>query len=180
MSGREAQGSTGRFWRISSTDRRNRLDEPTGYVLLPQDAPTLLAQPDSSVARRAGFATKHLWVTRYDPRELYAAGDFVHQNPGGAGIPRFIEDDASVDGEDIVIWHTFGPTHFPRIEDWPVMPVDYAKFTLKPSGFFDRNPTLNVPASVGEHCEPGHVHGGHGHAGHDHGGHDHGGHEIPS
>jgi primary-amine oxidase len=27
------------------------------------------------------------------------------------------------------------------------MPVDYAKFTLKPYGFFGRNPTLNVPSS---------------------------------
>jgi primary-amine oxidase len=152
--GREAQGSTGRFWRISSGERMNRLGEPTGYVLLPQEAPTLLAQPDSSIGQRAGFAKKHLWVTQYDPSEQYAAGDFVHQNPGGAGIPRFVEDDASVDGEDIVIWHTFGPTHFPRMEDWPVMPVDYAKFALKPSGFFDRNPTLNVPASTTDHCAP--------------------------
>ena len=31
------------------------------------------------------------------------------------------------------------------------MPVDYAGFTLKPAGFFDRNPTLDVPAPRG-HC----------------------------
>ena len=49
------------------------------------------------------------------------------------------------------MWHTFGLTHFPRPEDWPIMPVDYAGFTLKPVGFFDRNPTLDVPAPRG-HC----------------------------
>jgi len=67
-----------------------------------------------------------------------------------------------------VLWHTFGPTHFPRPEDWPVMPTDYAKFTLKPYGFFDRNPALNVPPN-----EPAHEcsHGGGGHA--DHAGHQH-------
>ena len=27
------------------------------------------------------------------------------------------------------------------------MPVDYTGFTLKPVGFFDRNPTLDIPAS---------------------------------
>jgi primary-amine oxidase len=34
------------------------------------------------------------------------------------------------------------------------MPVDYASFKLVPYGFFDRNPTLNVPASASAHCEP--------------------------
>jgi primary-amine oxidase len=59
-----------------------------------------------------------------------------------------------IDGQDIVVWHTFGATHFPRPEDWPIMPVETCGFTLKPSGFFDRNPTLDVPASTsaGDHC----------------------------
>ena len=29
-------------------------------------------------------------------------------------------------------------THFPRPEDWPVMPVATCGFTLRPVGFFDR------------------------------------------
>ena len=45
-----------------------------------------------------------------------------------------------------MLWHTLGTTHFPRPEDWPVMPVEHCGFTLKPAGFFDRNPTLDVPA----------------------------------
>ena len=46
-----------------------------------------------SIARRAAFATKHLWVTRYDPAERYPAGDFVNQHPGGAGLPAYVADD---------------------------------------------------------------------------------------
>jgi len=157
-SGRVADASVGRAWHVTNASATNAMGRPTGYVLLPTESPTLLADPSSSIARRAEFATKHLFVTAYDPAERYAAGDFVHQNPGGDGITRFIADDAPIDGEDIVLWHTFGPTHFPRPEDWPVMPVDYAKFTLKPYGFFDRNPALNVPApgssagSSADHC----------------------------
>ena len=60
--------------------------------------------------------------------------------------------DRNIESEDIVLWHTFGLTHFPRPEDWPVMPVDYAGFTLKPASFFDRNPALNVPAAPKSHC----------------------------
>lgn len=175
VSGRTADAAVARSWFVSSASATNAMGRPTGYQLLPQDAPTLMADASSSVARRAEFATKHLFVTRYDPAERYAAGDFVHQNPGGDGLTRFIADDASVDGEDLVLWHTFGPTHFPRPEDWPVMPVDYAKFTLKPYGFFDRNPALNVPAPAPAHCSTGHGHEAHGHDAHGggHGAHGH-------
>jgi primary-amine oxidase len=32
------------------------------------------------------------------------------------------------------------------------MPVESTGFVLKPYGFFDRNPTLDVPASTARHC----------------------------
>lgn len=41
------------------------------------------------------------------------------------------------------------------------MPVDHTGFTLKPVGFFDRNPALDVPPAPGAHCHNGaaEVHG---------------------
>jgi len=45
----------------------------------------------------------------------------------------------------VVLWYTVGTTHFVRPEDWPIMPVARAGFRLEPVGFFDRNPTLDVP-----------------------------------
>ena len=146
-SGRLADGSVGRTWRISSAEHQNRLGQPTAYVLRPEDGPPLLAAEESSIARRAAFATRHLWVTRYDPEERHPAGEFVNQHPGGAGLPQWVAADRELDGEDVVVWHSFGVTHVPRPEDWPVMPVDTCGFVLRPHGFFDRNPTLDVPAS---------------------------------
>jgi primary-amine oxidase len=154
-SGRVADGSRGRTWRISSSERTNRLGQPTAYVLRPEDGPTLLADESSSIARRAAFATRHLWVTRYDPAERYPAGEFVNQHPGGAGVPAWTAADRDLDGEDVVLWHTFGVTHVPRPEDWPVMPVDTCGFVLRPHGFFDRNPTLDVPSSAAACHRPG-------------------------
>jgi primary-amine oxidase len=148
---RRCDATRARTWRVVSTERVNRYGRPTAYTLYPEAGPVLLADPSSSVHARAGFAAHHLWVTRYDPAQRYPAGDFVNQNPGGAGLPAFVAGDRDIDGADIVLWHTFGPTHFPRPEDWPVMPAARCGFTLKPTGFFDRNPALGVPPPPG-HC----------------------------
>jgi len=151
---RLADNSKARVWHVTNPGKQNRLGQDVGYALHPEGQPVLLADPSSSVAQRAAFSTKHLWVTRYDKAERYPAGDFVNQNPGKAGLPAFVAKNRDLEGEDVVLWHTFGLTHFPRPEDWPVMPVDYAGFTLKPVGFFDRNPSLNAPASTQKHCCP--------------------------
>jgi primary-amine oxidase len=149
---RMADQGVGRTWHISNPNSRNRLGEPVAYALLPEGQPALLADPDSSISRRATFATKHLWVTAYDPAERYAAGDFVNQHAGGAGLPEYAAADRDLEGTDVVVWHTFGLTHVPRPEDWPIMPVDHTGFRLKPVGFFDRNPTLDVPPNASAHC----------------------------
>jgi primary-amine oxidase len=149
---RVADNLKARVWHITNPTKRNRLGQNTGYALHPEGQPVLLADPSSSIARRAAFATKHLWVTKYDPAERYPAGDFVNQHPGDGGLPSFVAQDRDIDGADVVVWHTFGLTHFPRPEDWPVMPVDYAGFKLKPVGFFDRNPALNAPVAQASHC----------------------------
>ncbi len=149
---RMADQGAGRIWHISNPNSHNRLGEPVAYALLPEGQPALLADPDSSIHRRATFATKHLWVTAYDPAERYAAGDFVNQHKGGAGLPEYVAADRDLEGTDVVVWHTFGLTHVPRPEDWPIMPVDSTGFRLKPVGFFDRNPTLDVPPNASAHC----------------------------
>ena len=185
---READARSGRTWIISNPESRNRLGEPVGYKLHSQNQPTLLADPESSIARRAAFATKDLWVTRYSgDDERYPTGDFVNQHTGGAGLPAYIAQDRDINGQDIVLWHTFGLTHFPRVEDWPIMPVDTVGFKLRPEGFFDRSPVLDVPPSPGAtsaacHSAAGNAHGiagnAHGVGGNEHGepaaGHCHG------
>jgi primary-amine oxidase len=142
---RTADMSVDRVWHITNPASLNALGKPVGYALQPEGKPALLADPGSSIAARAAFATKHLWVTAYDPGERYPAGDFVNQHPGGAGLPAYAAADRNIDGRSLVVWHTFGLTHAPRPEDWPIMPVDHTGFRLKPVGFFDRNPTLDVP-----------------------------------
>ena len=150
---RTADPLRGRFWKIVNPSVRNRLGQPVGYKLVPGENVLPFAGPEAAVTKRATFMTKHLWVTRYDPRERYAAGDYPNQHPGGAGLPAYVEDDAPLDNADLVVWYTFGAHHVVRPEDWPVMPVAYIGFALKPVGFFDRNPALDVPRPDGQSCE---------------------------
>ena len=141
-----------RYWRIVNRNVSNRLGKPVGYKLVPGENTVPFASPDSSVMKRAGFITKHLWVTRYDPAERFGAGDYPNQDAGGKGLPLYAADNSSVDNEDIVVWYTLGAHHVARPEDWPVMPVVKLGFMLKPTGFFDRNPSLDVPAPHSAHC----------------------------
>lgn len=149
---RETDQSVGRTWIVESTESTNRLGRPVGYKLHPEGLPTLLAAEGSSIHKRATFASKALWVSQYHEDERYPTGDFPNQHAGGAGLPEWTAADRSVDGEDLVVWHSFGLTHFPRVEDWPIMPVDVTGFTLRPEGFFDRSPVLDVPAPRKGHC----------------------------
>ncbi|WP_062245308.1 primary-amine oxidase [Brevibacterium epidermidis] len=143
---RDADQSKARTWVVTNPESTNRLGEPVGYKLHPMGLPTLLAAEDTSIHRRATFASKSLWVSQYHEDERYPTGDFPNQHPGHAGLPAWTAADRSVDGEEIVVWHSFGLTHFPRVEDWPIMPVDTVGFKLRPEGFFDRSPVLDVPS----------------------------------
>ncbi len=140
-----------RTWRIVNESETNRLGQPTGYKLLPADTSTLFPLPESRIAQRAGFATHNVWVTPTDRSQRFPAGNHVTQSaPDDRGLPAWTEADRSIVATDLTLWHTFGLTHSARPEDYPVMPVEYARCTFVPVGFFDRNPALDIPPS--DHC----------------------------
>jgi primary-amine oxidase len=146
---RLAAPSRARYWKIVNERVMGRHGQPVGYKLVPQASARLLADPESHVARLAGFATKHLWVTPYAPEERYPAGAYPVW--GDAGLPAWTAADRSVEDTDVVVWHTVAATHIVRPEDWPVMPVERVGFTLRPAGFFAHNPALDLPAAT-RHC----------------------------
>jgi primary-amine oxidase len=143
---READGRTGRYWKVVNPSVKNAVGSPPGYKLAVQPSPLMLAQEGCSMRDRGAFATKHLWVTQYDPAERYASGDFPNQHAGGDGLPKFIAGNRDIENQDIVVWHTFGHTHV--CKDFPIMPVESAGFTLRPSGFFTENPAMDLPADT--------------------------------
>ncbi len=135
-----------RTWEVFNPSVSNALGHRTGYMLVPGANATPFAALDSAQRKHAGFTAHQVWVTREHAGELYAAGDYPSQSESVDGLPRWISDNESLENQDVVLWYTLGITHVPRPEDFPVMPVVHAGFELVPSGFFSRNPALDVPA----------------------------------
>ena len=144
---RSTDVARGRTWLIKNEQVRNDFDDPVAYKLVPAVGAMMIADDQSAVAKRATFAKSALWVTRYDASQRYPSGDVPNLHPGGDGLPAWIAQDRPIADAPIVLWHSFGTTHFARPEDWPVMPVERIGFALKPFGFFRRNPALDVPDS---------------------------------
>ncbi|QKQ72453.1 primary-amine oxidase [Nostoc sp. TCL240-02] len=142
---RDLDMKSSREWMIVSADKKNPLGAAPGYMLMPEGNSRFFPVEGSKIRQRAEFANHHVWVTKYKPAELYAGGDYPNQTQPGQGLPKYIADDESLMGEDIVLWYTMGVTHIPRSEDWPVMPVHRVGFKLVPRGFFSRNPAINLP-----------------------------------
>jgi primary-amine oxidase len=142
---RRVDSSQARFWEIVNPNVRHRLGEPVAYRLVPGENTVPFASPDAAVSKRAAFIRQHLWVTAQEDSERYAAGEYPNQHAGGSGLPAWTAADRPIDNRDIVVWYTFGHHHVARPEDWPVMPVATIGFALKPVGFFERNPALDVP-----------------------------------
>ncbi len=143
---RESDDRAARVWHVVNPGRRNAVGGEVGYRLVPlYGVATMLAQDDARVARRAGFARHTLWVTRHDDAERHPSGRYPYGDPETVGLPQWSEADRPLEGTDVVLWYTVGTTHFVRPEDWPVMPAARAGFRLEPVGFFDRNPSLDIP-----------------------------------
>lgn len=142
---RDVSAASARRWIVQNPSVLNALGQPVGYALIPGEVSIPYARPESKIRKRAGFLDHQLWVTPYDPEEMYASGDYPNQNQRGEGLARWAKREDPIEDHDVVVWYTLGVTHLPRPEEWPVMPTARAGFKLMPVGFFSRNPALDVP-----------------------------------
>ncbi|RLM85466.1 hypothetical protein C2845_PM04G23020 [Panicum miliaceum] len=145
---RDCDSLSARHWIVRNTRTVNRTGQPTGYKLVPGRNCLPFALPEAQFLRRAGFLKHNLWVTQYNRDEMFPGGEFPNQNPRiGDGLPTWVKKDRPLEETDIVLWYVFGTTHIPRLEDWPVMPVEHIGFMLMPHGFFNCSPAIDVPPS---------------------------------
>ena len=137
--------SSQRAWKVVNETSSNGLGGPVAYKLVPGACLPAMMDPGSPIFRRAQVIGHTLWVTSYEGDERWPCGEFVVQSERDRGLPEWTAENRSIENTDVVLWYVFGIHHITRPEDWPVMPVDTVSFWLKPVGFFDRNPALDVP-----------------------------------
>jgi primary-amine oxidase len=140
--------ATQRTWKVVNDNVTNASGTPVGYKLVPSASIPALIDPGSPVLRRAEAIAHTVWVTPYHPDERWPCGEFPNLGDRDTGLPRWTEQNRPIENTDVVLWYVFGIHHITRPEDWPIMPVDTVSFWLKPFGFFDRNPTLDVPPTT--------------------------------
>ena len=146
--GRKANPKAHRYWKFQSEHKKNRMGKPTAYKLEPTHSISMFHDPEGPSGGRMGFAYNDLWVTPFNEKEKYPAGDFVNYSEGGQGLPEFVSQKRDLHKSPIVAWHTFGLHHLPRLEDFPVQPVIRCGFKLMPVGFFDCNPAIDLSPEI--------------------------------
>jgi primary-amine oxidase len=147
---RDMNDETARTWTIYNPAATSRDGRPPGYTLVPMEN-AMTVFPSDRAAGTVGFTFHHFWVTPYRDHQIYAAG--AYPNGAGAGDADTLDHYAgneSIYDKDVVVWYSLGMTHFPRVEDYPIMSNDRLVVTFRPDGFFTRNRALPLGEVDGE------------------------------
>jgi primary-amine oxidase len=132
-------------WKVANDEVKNGIGTQVSYKLVPSGSFPAMIDRASSVLKRASVIGHTLWVTPYSDDERWPAGDFPNLSAKDSGLAKWTAANRPISRTDVVLWYVFGIHHITRPEDWPIMPADCVSFWLKPFGFFDRNPALDVP-----------------------------------
>jgi primary-amine oxidase len=133
------------MWHFINPNVKGPLGYPTGYELMPGATAASLLDAEDGPQKVGAFSTHQLWVTPYKADERFAAGVYPTASKGDDGLANWTKANRPIENTDIVAWYTLGFHHAPRAEDWPVMPVMWHDFVLRPFDFFPQNPVLDLP-----------------------------------
>jgi len=146
--GHDLDVARGRSFKIINPSVANSVNgAAVGYRVSAPPMQPILADPESFHHRRAEFADRGVYVTRYADGELFAGGTYTNQSRGGDGVRGWAARGDPLGAGDPVLWVQFAIGHVPRVEDFPVMPCETVRVAFRPANFFDRNPAIDVPPS---------------------------------
>ncbi|KAH8880425.1 copper amine oxidase, partial [Thozetella sp. PMI_491] len=113
-----------RCFKIVNEAKRNPVSgNLVGFKIVPQPSQLILARPGSVTRRRARVGEYHVWVSRYQDGDLWAGGRWTNQSLEEIdGVADYVARKENVRSQDLFFRHTYGLTHNPRVEDFPVIP----------------------------------------------------------
>ena len=135
---------------LTNPAKTNKVGNPVAYQLIPYAGGTHPVAKganfgaDEWINKRLSFMDRQIWVTRYQPDELFPEGKYPNRSNQDTGLGQFTADDQPIVNTDNVVWLTTGTTHVARAEEWPMMPTEWVNVLLKPWNFFDETPTLGM------------------------------------
>jgi len=133
------------MWHFINPNVKGPLGYPTGYELMPGATAASLLDAEDGPQKVGAFSTHQLWVTPYKQDERFASGVYPTESKGDDGLAVWSKANRPIENTDIVAWYTLGFHHVPRAEDWPVMPVMWHDFVLRPFDFFPQSPVITLP-----------------------------------
>lgn len=142
---------TQRSWDIINPNSINPYSgKPASYKIVSGQTATMMAHTNSTPQKRAPWAKHSISVVKYEEDRLYPSGVHVPQSSGdGAhGIKAWIGDGSDkIENTDIIVFHTFGISHVPSPEDFPLMNAEPISLLMRPRHFFTQNPALDIQPS---------------------------------
>jgi primary-amine oxidase len=148
-----------RSWKVVNPNKTNAVGSNVAYKLVPSASIPPLMDATAPQYLRAPVIGHTVWVTKNHEDERWPCGDYPTQSEHDTGMTSWIANDEPLENTDVVLWYVLGIHHITRVEDWPIMPADTVSFWLKPFGFFDQNPSIDVAATVKEAGAPCHPEG---------------------
>jgi primary-amine oxidase len=130
-SGRSLDGAAFRSWRVVDRESVNALGHRRSYELVPGGNGLFRGAQDEA------FTQADLWITRNRQNEFPLSS--ADRRTLKQALPTYVNGD-TVDGQDVVLWYAMHVHHYPRSEDWPAMPVEWAGFQIVPRDFLDASP----------------------------------------
>ncbi|KAI7465994.1 putative copper amine oxidase [Hortaea werneckii] len=141
--------SKNQVYKIQNAGVRNSVNnKPVAYKIHAPPFQKIISDTESFNYKRAEFSDRNIYAVKYRDGELFAGGKYTNQSRGGTGVRSWANRKENIIDDDLVVFVQFGINHIPRIEDFPVMPCEIIKVSMKPVNFFDKNPALDVPPST--------------------------------
>lgn len=131
----EISAERNRSWIVWAANSRNALGGTPGYSITPKTYSVPLLTTGHPLRSRADFLRHSLWVTRYHPEEMLAAGPFPNQNVQPAGVSIYASNNQRLRGEDVVVWLTTTLVDIPALEDYPLRKIRTTGVHIAPFNF---------------------------------------------